>query len=733
MGTTPPDSWNDPSRRRLLTLLTGSGAVALICELVWMRRLALLGGSTGLALTTTLAIYMGGLGLGSLVGARLGRWGPRAYGCAELLSAATILAMPAALAALSPATAGLPVAGRAAVLSLALLPPSVLHGISLPALRPWLGPGRAMALAYAANTAGAVAGVLLATHLLLPVAGLRGTEWVAAALAVAVGGAALALPRNTATMTEDKQGAWPPAAAVALAAGCGASALALELCWSRVGAMLLGGSVHALAAVLAAYLLGLALGAALASRWPRLSPAAWLSGLGLAVGPTLLGWSALPYLHAQLVQVVGTERALASGALLLGVFLAPVPVASGACMGRLLATAEPGSRSAGALLAANTAGCVLGSAAAGLWGLPALGLRGTALGAGALALGLGAGALWRAGRPRAALAVAALIATAPVLPRWDAALYAVGLGIRIHDFADVSPRAIDRFAHEGWALRFYRDGQSASVAVGQSERSGNLWLSLNGKVDASTGDDMPTQLLSGELPVRLARPQHAAPAAAVVGLASGVTAHAALEAGAPEVTVIELEPAVVEAATHFSSANGNILEDPRATVVVDDARAWLARPGPRWPVIISEPSNPWLTGVSNLFTVEYWQLARQRLEPDGVFCQWVQLYALPPRAFQSLVRSFLTVFPEAWLFESIPGADALLIAVPPGSRERWPELPLAPTLGPRQLARLAGRAPRNTDDRPWVEFEAPRWIHRSTGAQNRALIEEARGDALQAE
>jgi hypothetical protein len=93
------------------------------------------------------------------------------------------------------------------------------------------------------------------------------------------------------------------------------------------------------------------------------------------------------------------------------------------------------------------------------------------------------------------------------------------------------------------------------------------------------------------------------------------------------------------------------------------------------------------------------------------------------------VRSFLTVFPEAWLFESIPGADALLIAVPPGPTENWPDLPLVPTLGPRQLARLAGRAPRNTDDRPWVEFEAPRWIHRSTGAQNRALIEEARGDA----
>ncbi len=321
----------------------------------------------------------------------------------------------------------------------------------------------------------------------------------------------------------------------------------------------------------------------------------------------------------------------------------------------------------------------------------------------------------------------------PLAPAWDAALYAVGLGLRVSDFADLSPRAIDRFAHEGWSLRFYEDGQSASVAVGESARTGNRWLSLNGKVDASTGDDMPTQLLSGSLPVRIARARHPAPETAVVGLASGVTAGAALAAGAPAVTVIELEPAVLRAAPHFAHVNGNLLEDPRADVIVDDARAWLARPGRRWPVIISEPSNPWLTGVSNLFTVQYWTLGRQRLAPDGVFCQWVQLYALPPRAFQSLVRSFLAVFPETWLFESIPGADALLIGSPAGPLPLPADLPLAPTLGPRQLARLAGRAPRNTDDRPWVEFEAPRWLHRSTGAQNRALITEARGDAAAAE
>ena len=262
------------------------------------------------------------------------------------------------------------------------------------------------------------------------------------------------------------------------------------------------------------------------------------------------------------------------------------------------------------------------------------------------------------------------------------------------------------------------------VAVGQSQHSGNRWLAINGKVDASTGADMPTQVLSGQVPVEVFRARHGrAPRVLVVGLASGVTAHAALQAGAETVTVIELEPQVVAAAALFSDANGDLLSDPRVQVHTADARSWLRRSEQRFDVIISEPSNPWITGVSNLFTREYWQLAHSRLSDGGVFCQWLQLYALPPAAMRSLVRTFTGVFADAWLYETIPGADALLITGPP-----VPGGALRPTLGPAALGELAGPARPNTDDLPWVELEAPRWLHRPTGPTNAALIEAAARD-----
>ena len=251
----------------------------------------------------------------------------------------------------------------------------------------------------------------------------------------------------------------------------------------------------------------------------------------------------------------------------------------------------------------------------------------------------------------------------------DPSLYA-GAGLR-SPTCRPSPRAVERFAHEGWTLRYAREGRTASIAVGESTRTGNRWLSINGKVDASTGDDMPTQVLSGQLPVAVHRALHpgVAPRVAVVGLASGVTAGSALDAGAATVDVIELEPRVAEAARFFEDVNHGVLDDPRTTLHIDDARALLSRSGPAWDVIVSEPTSSY-SGCSST------PCPPADLQPRA---------HLPDRVSQRLA---VRVDPG---FGCTARGDPRPARRLPASR--YP--PLAPTLDPGGLARLGGRAPQH--------------------------------------
>ncbi len=712
---TLPDQSTSVEARVLRGLVFGSGAAALAMETLWMRRLALEGGSTGLATTLTLALYMGALGAGAILAPRLGARGLKTYGALELTVAAWVIGAAPGLAWLAPAVSGPPVV-RVVLLGTALLAvPGLLHGATLPILARTC-PNRAeVAALYAWNTAGAVFGTLFWTFLVLPASTVRVAEWSAALTAAGVGLAARSMASRS-PAPEPSPASAPPALRPALVAGlAGFVALAVEVCAARVAALLVGGSVYAFALVLATFLAGIAAGSHLSRHrpWPATHLLALMSA---AVLVFCASWRVLPHGVAMVWSVGGEALWLPGTVVLFALVLGPVAVASGAVFSACLheAEAEVG-RATGAVLAVNTLGSVLGAALAGLVALPWLGVWGTAIAAAGTA-SVGAALLThRSNRWWPPLLVLPAIA---LVPAWNARLYSVGLGLRVSEFADLSPAAVERFAREGWELIDYTDGVTTTVAVGRSTTTGNIWLSLNGKVDASTGRDMATQELSGTLPVQIARPHHPEPDVVVVGLASGVTASRALESGAASVSVLEIEPAVVRAARHFEAANHHLLDDPRTTVHVVDARAWLASGSDRHAVLISEPSNPWLTGVSNLFTREYWTLTRGRLADDGVFCQWIQLYALPPEAFVGLIRTFLSVYEQAWLFESIPGADALLIAAP----ELPPDLPVEPTLGPTELRRLASMGPLVTDNHPWVEFSAPFWLHRATGETNRQLI-----------
>lgn len=706
-------------------LFVGSGAVSLVYEVVWLRRLGLILGGTATAAAITLGAFMAGLALGAVLAPRLAPPGTslrralRTYAVLEVGAAVLAVAFPLLLGLVEAGTRSAP--GLRMVLAAGLLlPPTVLLGATWAVLAPRLGVAGATSL-YAANTTGAVLGVLASTFVLLPWLGVRATELTAAGGAVIVAVVAWTAAPPVSDIVEPEAVETPTGAStveVLVAGGAaGLAALGLEVVWMRLASVGLGGAVQTIGVVLATFLAAVAVGAWLGRSWPR-DPRRGLGG-GLAALAVLAlvgawAWGQLPVMLGWTYSWAGADGLVPASALLAVVFMGGAPVASGVAFSsavRLLRGTL--GRTAGGFYAANTVGSIIGALAGGLWVLPALEVRGAVI-LFAVIAGLAATWVLRSGWP-----VVATLAVALLVPAWDAKLYAVGVHLRISDFADPSAAGIRRFADEGWELLAYDHGATGAVAVGRSLRTGNVWLSVNGKVDASTGEDMPTQRLSGVLPVAAS----ADPAEVlVVGLASGVTVGAVLEESRVErVTVVELEPVVVAASHHFDHVNGRPLDDPRTTLLVDDARAVLLRGGPVYDVIISEPSNPWISGVSNLFTREYWAAGKARLATDGVFCQWVQLYGLGPDELRALVRTFSDVFGDVWLFETIPGSDVLLVAAP-----SMPEhLPMAPRLDPDGVRRLGGEGWLNTDDWPRVEFEAPRYLHRSTAGINQALIERA--------
>lgn len=696
-------------------LFFGSGAVSLAYELVWMRRVGLLLGGSATAAAVTVGAFMGGLALGGLLSPRLRASPARAYAALEASAAAWAIASPWLLQTSRPLALQVP-STRWLLATLLLAVPATFLGATWPLLARQVPAERAAAL-YAINTLGATCGVLLTSFVALPALGVRATELVAACFGLVIAGIAWrALPPTG--HAERQPSTLAPVPALIAAGLAGLVATGLQVLWFRLGSTALGSTVQLHGVVLATFLATMALGARLGQSWPRdprRGVVLGLGGLGALAALGAVGWSQLPFAVARLYRWGGPEVLLPGSVLLCVAWMAGAPAASGLAFS---ATARSlGDRletSAGTLYAVNALGCVIGAWSVGLWALPSLEARGT-LALLCLLAGLGAAVIARHLGPL--LIVGACLA---LVPAWDARLYAVGLHLRVSDFADPSDAELRRFVDEGWELLSYDHGPTAAVAVGRSTRTHNVWLSINGKVDASTGEDMPTQLLSGLLPTRIAATPRDV---LLVGLASGVTAGAILaEPGVQRLTVVELEPAVVHASHHFDHVNQRPLDDPRTTLIVDDARAVLDRGGPTYDVIVSEPSNPWITGVSNLFTEEYWRAARSRLAPDGVMCQWVQLYGMGPEELRALVRTFQTVFPEVWLFETVPGADALLIGGPSTLPD---DLPLAPTLDPAGVRRLAGRGWLNTDDHPRIEWRGPGWLHYATAPRNAAIIAEA--------
>jgi spermidine synthase len=803
---TPDDP--DPPRRPLLPLLGLfflSGAVGLLYEVLWMRRLTLVFGATQLAIATVLGAFMLGLAGGGAIGGRLadrGRGLLAAYGVLELVVGGYALLFPVLLRVASGYYAtsfGVDSVDwwggqlrRLVLMGALLVVPTAAMGATLPLLARHAADrasaaARRTGLLYGANTAGAVVGTWATGFVLLPALGVRSTEVLAAVANLAVGAFALlwaARQGHDSPMQDDRSFAAEreelldlapdpdraPArrrlvrsAVVAALAVSGACAMLYEVAWSRFLALVLGSSVYAFTLMLVAFLVGTAAGALTASGrvgQPGHRPLRELSGAlalaGLAAFGTNHLFRFMPYWYVDLYAIFDGEDSFVfvAQAMLAGLVMTPTTFCIGLAFPLAVAAVvdQPGSvgRSIGALYVGNTLGAVVGAVGAGFLLIPWLGIQDTLRLAVLLDLGLAVlilsvRALPRRRRVAGAGGLAALaLAVSLVRPPWDPLLMSAGMYKYVSDLADYSHEAVRNYALSDFELLYYAEGITSVVTVARSLGSGNIWLANNGKVDASTDSDMRTQVLLGHLPF-LYKP--GARSALVVGLASGITAGSALlEEGLESLDILEIEPAVVQASHYFDLHNGRPLDDPRTTMITNDARNHLVLTDRTYDVIINEPSNPWISGVSNLFTAEYLRLGRSRLAPDGVFVQWTQVYGMGREDLKSLLATFADVFPNVVVFSALEDTDLILL----GSRR--PLLPFPSDLaargwdGPRgaDLARVgvedphdllgyvlmdrdgvvavAGDAPQNTDDNALIEFHAPKYLHYATSKRNIELL-----------
>ncbi len=764
-------------RAVLLLLFTLSGASGLVYEVLWTRRLTHVFGSTTLAVSTVLAAFMLGLAAGSVA---VGRWADRnrgrslaAYGALEVAIGVLGFSVPFGLGALesayvrlAPLIASSPMLFFAAQFLLAgsvLVLPCALMGGTLPLLARWLVGregeigGRVGAL-YAANTFGACVGTAAATWLLLPAAGVRRSELLAVAVNLVAGLVALALAR-TARPEETAEDS-PPAVASALPSAAparlllaaialsGFAAMVDEVTWARLVGLIFGSSVYAFGTMLLLFLAGIALGSAIFARLRDADPARVL-GLALLGNAfaALGGIAAVPWLPAAYLRGFSAVRGSfaseqALQLLLTAPLILPIAVLFGVAFpAAVAATAglRATGRGVGRVTAWNTAGTVAGAFLGGFVLIPRLGLRGSLTVAAAATALAGVLALRRpAPSPRRAawIAAAAALLLALLLPAWPPGRLAQGVGFYAQVYGSAEGLAAAERRSE---LLFYEDGLATTLSV---DRQGPYrFYRSNGKTDASTEPgDMANQVLLGHLPMLL----HPGPADVfVLGLGTGVSAASAARYPVRSIDVADIEGGSREATRLFAPENRDVLSDRRVRLLVADGRNALLARDKEYDVIISDPSDVWVAGVGNLFTREFYDLARRRLKPGGVMVQWFHTHSLPPEQMRLIVATFRSVFPQTSLWRPNHGDVILIGSVEPlpwdlaRLRRRFADVPgvaddlrgigmwdplsifAAFVLEGDDLARmLEGVHGLHTDDRPVVEYLSPRALREDTAAAN---------------
>ena len=697
-----------------------SGAAGLIYESIWVRYLGLFVGHGAYAQVLVLVIFLGGMSAGALAAGRRTaslaeplRW----YAYIELAVGllglvfhdvfvwTTDLAYASLFPALGPGIAHS--LAKWTIAALLILPQSILLGATFPLMSAGVvrrvpeRVGNTLSLLYFANSLGAAAGVLVAGFALLGLVGLPGTLLVAAMVNLVVALLVLVFTRSRnadASSSPVTAAVEVPAAPdvvplslslrrllLAVSFGTAVSSFVYEIGWIRMLSLVLGSATHSFELMLSAFILGLACGA-FAIR--RRSDAGAASVRTLAVVQIVMGVLAVATLPVYLQSfewmadlMTAFSRttegyrafSVARYFICLAVML-PATFCAGMTLPlltRLLLRGGSGEAAIGQVYAVNTLGSIVGVALAALVLLPLVGLKWLLVGGAALDVVLGAMLL--------ALPESNVGRSARrwwLVPAAAAAIVGV-IGFTTNFDRSVLTSGVYRYARArapgSMNVPFFADGRTATISVRRIVSSTGLSLATNGKPDASLGPewfrppekpgpfthDASTQML---LPIVTLAHVPSARRAAVIGQGSGMSSHALLGNPALErLVTIEIEPEMLRASRMFYPANRRVFDDPRSTFAIDDARSFFASQGEAFDLILSEPSNPWVAGVSGLFTTEFYAHVARTLTPHGILGQWLHLSEINDGLVLSVVRAVAERFPSYALY-AVGGHDILIVA-----------------------------------------------------------------------
>ena len=664
----------------LVVLFVGSGLAALIYEIIWFQMLSLIVGSSAISLGVVLAIFMGGMCIGSIglpyvVSARLHPL--RVYAALELtiglLGVLVLLALPwvdGLYRVIGGGGMG-GLAARAFLAALFLLPPTILMGATLPAIARWVESTPKgvswLGFFYGGNIAGAVFGSLLAGFFLLRVHDTAVATYTAAAINLGVAAIGFVLAELEAHQPNSDAddpaaasvppGAWPVLVAMGLS---GMAALGAEVVWTRLLSLTLGGTVYTFSLILAAFLIGLGLGSGAGSflarsiRNPRVALGlCQLLVMGGVAWAAYALTTALPYwpidpslasspLNNFQIDFVRCLLTVMPGAILWGLSF-PLALAA------VTSEGQDTGHLVGRVYAANTVGAIIGALSVSLLLIGSIGTQQTQrvlIGVAGVSSLILLGPLASGFTHRLTLNVRSLAPTAVIVGM------AVVLGLSVAPVPGLLV-AYGRYAAT-WVrsavdIIYVGEGTHASLAVSR-EPNGILSYHNSGKIQASSfPQDMRLQRMLAHFATLVPDDPRSV---LVIGLGAGVTAGAvSIDPRVDRVMIVEIEPLVPEVVSeYFSDYNFGVTTNPKVQIRIDDGRHYLLTTDETFDAITSDPLDPWVRGSANLYTREFWELVRQHLNPGGVVTVFVQLYEAGTEAVKSEIATFLEAFPNGTIW-----------------------------------------------------------------------------------